>query len=91
VARGRRCVYKRRLTVRLVSTLPLLRARLRIPHRRLKKLRERAVKRSVRLRRLRLRKGRVTIRASARAKDKRLLRTRRTFRACRGSKRRHRG
>jgi M6 family metalloprotease-like protein len=77
---GRSCVRNGKLSVRLLSSLPLLRAQVSAPRHLLRKLRGRALSHPLRFRNLRGR--RVTITASARAKDGRLLRARRTFRTC---------
>jgi hypothetical protein len=77
---GRGCIRKGRLTLRLVSSVPLTRARVKAPRRRAITITGRAVTRLVRLRGLRGR--RLTVRVSARAKSGTLLATRRTFRSC---------
>ncbi len=81
IARGRACVIGGRLKVRLRSNVPLARGRVAVPRKRARRLKGRAVKRTVRLRGLRGK--RVTLKASALTRDGRRLRTKRTFRSCR--------
>jgi len=81
VTRGGTCIRKGRITLRLVSSVPLARARLTAPRRKAVVYRGRAAGRPLRLTGLRGRS--VKLRVAARAKDGRVLTTTRTIRACR--------